>query len=196
MKLSRIVIVVIIAIMVFSVLAPAPAAAAPNDAAGKVHVVKRGETLAKIAARHGVTVGAVVSANNIRNANVIYVGQRLWIPKKGRGGGGAATQKVASKGAYVVKRGDTLSAIASRFGVGLAALKKANGIRNANHIYVGQRLAIPGRRSGAVAEPPLDTHDVHLSGDKRNRSPRDSCLHIDTNQQRKDHGVIHQRQSL
>ncbi|WP_294948887.1 N-acetylmuramoyl-L-alanine amidase [Sulfurivirga sp.] len=44
---------------------------------------------------------------------------------------------------YRVKRGDTLSGIAHRFNVRLASLKRVNGIRNANRLYVGKRLRIP-----------------------------------------------------
>lgn len=44
---------------------------------------------------------------------------------------------------YRVKRGDTLSEIAEKFNVRLASLKRVNGIRNANRLYVGKRLRIP-----------------------------------------------------
>jgi len=46
---------------------------------------------------------------------------------------------------YVVQRGDTLSRIAARYGVSMSALAAANGIRNSNLIYTGQRLVIQGR---------------------------------------------------
>jgi LysM repeat protein len=45
------------------------------------HTVSRGETLGGIAGRYGVTVGAIVRANdNIEDPDVIYTGQRLIIP--------------------------------------------------------------------------------------------------------------------
>ena len=44
---------------------------------------------------------------------------------------------------YKVKSGDTLSAIAARFGVTVAALKKANGITGSSVINPGQVLKIP-----------------------------------------------------
>ena len=46
---------------------------------------------------------------------------------------------------HVVVRGETLNAIAARYGITLAALEKANGIKDPNLIYVGQRLVIPDR---------------------------------------------------
>ena len=56
---------------------------------------------------------------------------------------------------YRVRRGDTLSRIAARFGVRTKDLMAANGLRSANRIYVGQRLEIPGsgRVIAAVAAP-------------------------------------------
>lgn len=43
---------------------------------------------------------------------------------------------------YTVKKGDTLTAIAKKYGTTVAKLKKANNIANANKIYVGQKLKI------------------------------------------------------
>ncbi len=53
--------------------------------AGRVHVVKAGETLYSIAVRYGTTVEAIKRANGLRS-NIIYVGQRLIIPSGGGGG--------------------------------------------------------------------------------------------------------------
>jgi LysM repeat protein len=47
---------------------------------GTVHVVRRGETLYRIALNHGVSAWAIARANNIANPNRIYAGQRLVIP--------------------------------------------------------------------------------------------------------------------
>ncbi len=70
---------------------------------------------------------------------------------------------------YRVRRGDTLSRIAARFGVRTKDLMAANGIRSANRIRVGQRLEIPG--SGRVVaavpapEPAVrETRTVSTSG--------------------------------
>lgn len=52
-------------------------------------------------------------------------------------------------GTHVVQRGETLSQIARRYGVSMAALAQANGISNPNFIYSGQRLTIPGASGGA-----------------------------------------------
>nr|MBI2905015.1 LysM peptidoglycan-binding domain-containing protein [Chloroflexota bacterium] len=45
-----------------------------------MHVVRSGETLTRIAQAYGVTVEAVVRANQLANADSIYAGQKLIIP--------------------------------------------------------------------------------------------------------------------
>jgi N-acetylmuramoyl-L-alanine amidase len=44
---------------------------------------------------------------------------------------------------YVVKKGDTLSGIADRYGVSLSTLKSYNNLKKST-IYVGQKIRIPG----------------------------------------------------
>jgi LysM repeat protein len=44
---------------------------------------------------------------------------------------------------YVVKRGDTLGAIAKKHGTTVAVLMRMNGIKNPNRIYVGQKIKLP-----------------------------------------------------
>jgi LysM repeat protein len=57
---------------------------------------------------------------------------------------GVNLAEAADPGVYVVQRGDTLYSIARRYGTTVNAIVQANGLRNSNWIYVGQRLVIPG----------------------------------------------------
>jgi lipoprotein-anchoring transpeptidase ErfK/SrfK len=50
---------------------------------------------------------------------------------------------------HVVRRGENLFRIAQRYGTTVQAIASANGIRNPNLIYAGQRLRIPGKSSGS-----------------------------------------------
>lgn len=59
------------------------------------HVVAKGETLGGIAARYGTTWQEVAAANDMRNANLIQVGQRLQVPERG---GARAPTVAAAKG--------------------------------------------------------------------------------------------------
>jgi LysM repeat protein len=125
---------------------PAGALAAPDTGS---YIVQRGDTLASIAARSGVPMASLARVNGIRNPNLIYVGQILVVPGKS-GSAAAATSKAARGGSvYIVRRGDTLGNIAARYGTTVSALLAANGLRNPNVIYVGQRLVVRGGGSGA-----------------------------------------------
>jgi lipoprotein-anchoring transpeptidase ErfK/SrfK len=68
------------ALLLVVVLAAPVAVFAEPESASTVYVVQRGDTLARIAARYGVSTSALASANGIRNSNLIYTGQRLVIP--------------------------------------------------------------------------------------------------------------------
>jgi LysM repeat protein len=148
---------------------PPPPTAAPQPEPTEVrYVVQRGDQLGALAHRFGVTLTALATANHIVDYNRIYVGQVLTIPGTAAAApppaqptaepqsapASAPTQAPAAaadapNGVYVVQRGDTLGAIAKKFGVNIGALAVANHIVNYNSIYVGQTLIIPGAPSPA-----------------------------------------------
>ena len=66
-------------ISILSVPAIGTAQAAPLDQ-GSVYVVKAGDSLSAIAQQYGVSMQAIMAANNISNSSLIYAGQRLVIP--------------------------------------------------------------------------------------------------------------------
>jgi LysM repeat protein len=113
------------------------------------HVVKPGQNLTQIARYYGVTVQAIVKANNLWNPNLIYPGQCLLIP--------VPCQPPPPSGCtsiHVVRRGEYLKMIAARYGTTVSAIVRANGIRNPNLIYPGQRLKIPTSCRKPTPTPP------------------------------------------
>ncbi|MGV3760345.1 MAG: LysM peptidoglycan-binding domain-containing protein [Actinomycetota bacterium] len=111
------------------------------------YTVERGDTLGRIASRHGTTISALVAANRIANPNLIRVGQVLTVPASGGGGtssgGGSAPATPPAGGAthHVVVRGDTIGGIAARYGITQKQLIAANGLTG-GVVYVGQRLSL------------------------------------------------------
>ena len=99
-----------------------------------IHRVRSGETLSTIASRYGVSISQLKMTNRIRT-NLIRPGQRLRIPF-----GGA--DAVSDTKIYTVKAGDTLSTIASRYGVSVVRLKRANRL-SGDSLRIGDRLEIP-----------------------------------------------------
>ncbi len=110
--------------------------AAGASAQGFTYTVQPGDTLSGIAARFGVSLQAVINANpQITNPNLIFPGQVVNIPGTVPPTGGED---------YIVQPGDTLSAIAARFGLTLSQLLAANPqITNPNLIFPGQAITIP-----------------------------------------------------
>lgn len=112
------------------------------------YTVKSGDTLSAIASHYGMTVNALVTLNGIQNANLIYPGQTLRVADSGQGSN--VSQKATTTtttGSYTVRYGDTLSAIASRYGTSTITLASINGISNPNWIYPGQTIKLSGGSS-------------------------------------------------
>jgi LysM repeat protein len=128
------------------------ASPAPSPSGG-THVVQPGENLYRIALRYGTSVQEIAAANGIVNTSRIYVGQRLVIPGGSASPVPAPSSPAPSAKTYVVRRGDTLSAIALRYGVSVWSLAQLNAIANPSLIYVGQVLRIPDGGSSAPSSP-------------------------------------------
>ena len=130
-----------------------------------VYTVKPGDILGWVAQQYGISVHDLMYANNISNANLIYVGQVLKIP-------GCSAAPVAipvqpappapppvaipvqpapapapapSQGhrTHIVQPGETVSYICNLYGIDVNTFANINNIANVNFIYVGQELLIP-----------------------------------------------------
>ncbi|PWA06994.1 glycoside hydrolase [Pueribacillus theae] len=124
--------------MVTKTPAAKPAAKpASKSATGGTYTVKSGDTLSAIAARHKTTVSELVRINDIKNPNLIQVGQKIKLP------GSAPTKASAQKAVYHnVKSGDTVSELAVKHGSTIALIKSWNNLKDVNKIYIGQKLRV------------------------------------------------------
>ncbi|GAB4232425.1 MAG: hypothetical protein Kow00109_04870 [Acidobacteriota bacterium] len=112
---------------------PSQRAAAGGSGGTAVHVVRPGETLSTIARRYGISLEELAAANGLADPDHLRAGAQLIIP-------GTAT---AEPRRYRVRPGDTLIAIARRFGCDLADLLRANALPDPNRLPVGLELLIP-----------------------------------------------------
>jgi LysM repeat protein len=138
---------VLVSVLVAS-FATVTGASAAAYSCGPTVTVLSGDTLRKIADRCGTTVYALRRANPmIGVGDLIYPDQLLLLP-------GALVSGNNGYSTYIVMRGDTLKALANRFGTSMDVLISLNAdITNANVIYEGQRMIVPSG-SGVPSTPP------------------------------------------
>jgi LysM repeat protein len=137
-----------------AIVAVAATATAPAAHADESYTVRSGDTVSHIAAKYGTTVSAVRSANGLNGSAFIREGQSLTIPTSG---GAAAAAPAATGGSHTVASGETVSAIAKRYGTTVAAIVSANGLDSRAFIRVGQTLTVPGAGATATAAPAATT---------------------------------------
>ena len=123
--------------------------AMPASTCAANYTVQWGDTLSAIAWRNGVSVDALMTANNLYGGT-IYAGQQLCVP-------GGYTPPASTGYYYTVQAGDTVTNIAYRFGVSQWAIVEANNLSDAGFIYVGQKLLIPGYTPQPTQTPVADT---------------------------------------
>lgn len=114
--------------------APVVSSAGSSRISGKtqIHVVKRAETLSGIADSYGTTMAALRELNKLKKDGV-WVGQRLKVPA-GKTAAASTVAKakpsVKKPSKHKVTRGDTLTSIASRYGVSVSDLKRVNKLKS------------------------------------------------------------------
>lgn len=111
------------------------------------YAIKRGDTLGAIARKYGCTVAELVAANSdlIKNPNRIHIGWKLKIPQHRTTGTTVTPTDNNNSDAYIIKPGDTLWAIARRYGCTVADIIKWNNklITVPDRIRVGWQLNMP-----------------------------------------------------
>ena len=136
-----------------------------SSSSNATYTVKRGDTLSQIAAAHGISVKNLMSWNNL-STTLIYPGNKLVVKKpnstgssssnKSSGSSSSSSSGKSSSGSsssngtttYTVKSGDSLSKIASQYGVTVKNLMDWNNLKSTT-IYIGDKLTIGGKASSA-----------------------------------------------
>jgi LysM repeat protein len=136
---------------------PVSAATAPSSSVSGGYTVRPGDTLSAIAARYGTSPAALAAANGMSVNGVLLAGRTLAVP--GASATSSATSEdvsapASSSGGYLVRPGDTLSAIAARYGTNPAALAAANGISVNGVLLAGRTLSVPGASTAPATAAP------------------------------------------
>lgn len=144
----------------------------------RTHRVRRGETVAAIAQRYGMTAARLAEMNGISATGQLRAGRRLNLPEQlprvltaanAAPPTAAATESPSPENAtadsapaedyYVVRRGDSLQLIAARVKVPEQQLLRMNSLKDPDRLYEGQRLRIAGELKAEIAarEPESET---------------------------------------
>jgi murein DD-endopeptidase MepM/ murein hydrolase activator NlpD len=128
---------------------------APTAANGKIvtlkgeraaYVVKKGDTLEKIADKLDTTIAELMSANQLKKTSVLQPGDVLKGP-------------AVAKKAYVVAKGDTVFSIAKRFHVSVEELRSENDLSAKTSIRPGQQIRLPDDYRAPAVEAADDQAD-------------------------------------
>jgi murein DD-endopeptidase MepM/ murein hydrolase activator NlpD len=98
------------------------------------YTVQRGDTISEIAQDHALSMDAIIASNNISNAKVLRIGEKLKIPNM-------------DGIPYTVKQGDTLDKIVALTGVPLTAILDANDLQD-ERLLASAVLFLPGGKMG------------------------------------------------
>ncbi|NOS69428.1 MAG: LysM peptidoglycan-binding domain-containing protein [Verrucomicrobia bacterium] len=134
---------------------PLPPAASPTE-----HTIVKGDMLGDIAKKYGVTLKALKAANPTVDEKHLQIGKKLVIPAPASAEvhspppGTLLAIPDSGEQMHVVKSGDTLGALAKKYGTSIQAIQEANALKD-TRIIVGQKLKIPAKASAPspVVEP-------------------------------------------
>jgi len=118
----------------------------PLSAAAATVTVRSGETLSDIAARYDVSLDSLMRLNGIKDPDHVEIGSRLMVP-------GQAAAATAGPGRHRVSEGETLGEIAVKYQVSSRDLIALNGLRNADHVELGETLKLPKNAVLPAAKP-------------------------------------------
>jgi len=123
------------------------------------HKIKKGETVSSIANKYGVSLYALLEANNLTRHTQIYAGKHLLVPVPSDAEYVSSEHKdryVTGENTYVVQNGDNLWEISRSFSTTPEKLRKMNYLGSSSRIYVGQTLRLPGSTPSAKKFAPKE----------------------------------------
>lgn len=119
------------------------------------YTVVAGDTVSSIAGHYGLATASVLALNGLGWKSIIFPGQQLKLTNSGilPVANTSGTDDSAAVTKYTIQSGDTVGAIAARFGIATQTLLSANGLGWSSIIYPGQTITIPGASAIADATP-------------------------------------------
>ncbi|MFC7320249.1 C40 family peptidase [Halobacillus campisalis] len=150
-----------------------------SSSKSSTYKIKSGDTLSKIASKHGVSVSNLMDWNNLKSS-LIITGKTLKINGSSSSSSSSSSKSSSSSNSssskssastYTVKSGDTLSKIGSKYGVSVSNLQSWNGI-SGHLIYVGQKLDL--KKSSSSSSSSSKSSSSNSSSSKSSNSSSSS----------------------
>ncbi|MBG6085619.1 LysM peptidoglycan-binding domain-containing protein [Zhihengliuella flava] len=124
------------------------AAVVPAAPTSSSVTVSSGDTLSHIAARAGVSLSALLKANDLSSSSIIYPGQKISLPGDSSSDSRSSGQSSSKATKHTVVHGDTLYGIAAKYSTSLSTLLKLNPkLKSSAIIYPGQEVTVSGSSS-------------------------------------------------
>ncbi len=108
-----------------------------------VYTVKAGDNLWNISRKHGVSVEVITSVNNLKDKDILSLGQKLEIPAIGGGVSKSNQKQGPTIITYTVVKGDTLWSISQRYDVKMNSIISTNNLKEISRLSIGQKLKLP-----------------------------------------------------
>ena len=115
----------------------------PKNAEPIIYTVKAGDNLWNISRKYGVSVEAIISVNNLKEKDLLSLGQKLEIPAIGGGISKSNQKQEPTIVTYTVVKGDTLWSISRRYDVNMSTIISANNLKEISRLSIGQKLKLP-----------------------------------------------------
>lgn len=115
----------------------------PENAEPIVYTVKAGDNLWNISRKYGVSVEVIVSVNNLKEKNLLSLGQKLEIPAIGGGVSNSNQKQEPTIITYTVVKGDNLWSISQRYDVKMSTIITTNNLKEISRLSIGQKLKLP-----------------------------------------------------
>ena len=112
------------------------------------HIVQQGETLSSIAKKYSLDIKTLIDINNLNDKNYIFVGQNLSISNIDKKN--SNNNSISIKEFHEVAFGETLTDIATKYGISIKNLLKLNNFENPNSIEIGTKVRLRARKNNRL----------------------------------------------
>lgn len=115
----------------------------PENVKPIVYQVEAGDNLWSIAREYGVSVEVITDVNNLKDKDLLSLGQQLEIPAIGGGISDSNQKQEPTIITYTVVKGDTLWSISQRYDLNMSTIISTNNLKEISQLSIGQKLTLP-----------------------------------------------------